>query len=306
MVKLYCYGTDFVEPKEVKMKQSHFPDGTQYLYMDDGILSGNDFMYVILWRYSSDNELFTVTALREQIGNKAPVDLVLPYIPNARMDRVKTENDVFTLKAFTNFINYLQFAEVYVFDPHSNVSTALIDNVKVINPSFHIFNVTHDIAYRETKSCGHNEYMKSLENLLLFYPDEGAMKRYSEMFKHDYAFGVKKRNWSDGAILGLDIIGAEKVKGKNVLIIDDICSAGGTFLHSARKLRELGANHIYLYVSHAEETMYSGEMFNTPGLIDHIYTTNSLGCHSSKPGSTDKVTYLDWKDGNVYESATVD
>jgi ribose-phosphate pyrophosphokinase len=111
---------------------------------------------------------------------------------------------------------------------------------------------------------------------MVFYPDEGAMKRYSGAFPIPYAFGVKKRDWVTGQIQGLDAMGdVEGIKGKRVLIIDDICSKGGTFYHSAKKLRELGASEVYLYVTHCENTIFEGELLKTD-LIDKIYTTNSI------------------------------
>lgn len=61
-----------------------------------------------------------------------------------------------------------------------------------------------------------------------------------------------------------------------MLIIDDICSKGGTFYHSAKKLKELGANKIYLYVSHCENTIYAGELLKDNGLIEKIFTTDSI------------------------------
>ena len=61
----------------------------------------------------------------------------------------------------------------------------------------------------------------------------------------------------------------------NVIIIDDISSRGGTFYHSAKKLKELGANKIYLYITHCEKTILEGEIFSS-GLIEKVYTTNSI------------------------------
>lgn len=68
----------------------------------------------------------------------------------------------------------------------------------------------------------------------------------------------------------------DQIKDRDVLIIDDICSKGGTFYHSAKKLKELGANKIYLYVSHCENTIYSGELLKDNGLIEKIFTTDSI------------------------------
>ena len=102
------------------------------------------------------------------------------------------------------------------------------------------------------------------------------MKRYSEHFTKPYAFGMKKRDWETGKILGLDIIHPENIVDKNVLIVDDICSRGGTFYHSAKALKAAGAKSVSLYVTHLEKTVILGEMASTDGLVDHIYTTKSI------------------------------
>ena len=132
-----------------------------------------------------------------------------------------------------------------------------------------VYEIGHDYG-TETRE-------KVYQDLVLFFPDEGSMKRYSsEIDFLPYAFGIKKRDWKTGQIQGLQLVNGELVKGKNVLIIDDICSRGGTFFHAAKALKEAGANKIYLYISHAERTMTDGDMYIDPDLVEHIYTTNSL------------------------------
>jgi ribose-phosphate pyrophosphokinase len=114
----------------------------------------------------------------------------------------------------------------------------------------------------------------------IFYPDEGAMKRYSDRIPYPYAFGIKKRDWETGKIQGLDIQNKELVVGKDILIIDDICSKGGTFYHSAKGLKEAGAANVYLYVTHLEESVFSGDLWkamrNENPLIKTIYTANPM------------------------------
>ena len=78
-------------------------------------------------------------------------------------------------------------------------------------------------------------------------------------------------------IEGLDLMGnVEAINGKDILIIDDICSRGGTFYHSAKVLKEAGAANIYLYVTHCENTIHEGELLKEDSLIERIYTTDSL------------------------------
>ena len=63
--------------------------------------------------------------------------------------------------------------------------------------------------------------------------------------------------------------------GKKVLIVDDICSAGGTFKFSAMKLKDLGAKDVKLYITHCEDNIQNGELLKTD-LISKIYTTDSI------------------------------
>lgn len=237
----------------------HFPDGT---LAAKAPRVNEDLRVCITWNYENDSELFAVACLRKHFAG-CKVDLYLPYIPHARMDRVKNEEDIFTLKYFCEIINSLNFNKVFVFDPHSNVSTALLNNVVAHLPYYHI-----SAAWRMHRHNYDN-------NTAVFFPDEGAMKRYSEMIKAPYAFGIKKRNWEDGKILGLTVMESENIVGKHVLIIDDICSRGGTFYYSAKALLEAGAASVSLYITHCENTITQGDIFNNE-IIKEIYTTDSL------------------------------
>lgn len=241
---------------------NRFPDGTLALRINASFTTNKNEVRYITWHYESDIEMAVLYYVTKHLKNSGfTVALFLPYIPNARMDRVKNSDEIFTLKYFADFINSLEFESVYTRDPHSNVSCALINNLKVDSGFCYIISAIEKIGDDE---------------LVLFYPDEGAMKRYSEIIKDiPYAFGVKKRDWRSGDILGLKMMNDEVVKGKNVLIVDDICSKGGTFYHSANALKEAGAKDIYLYVTHCEKTIFKGELINSD-LIKHIFTTRSI------------------------------
>jgi ribose-phosphate pyrophosphokinase len=202
----------------------------------------------------------------------------MPYIPNARMDRVKNPEDVFTLKYFAELLNSLELDEVEVLDPHSSVSEALINNLVVRTPKDCINRALNEIGvdcYVEQNPIDFDRPRKKY-SLTMFYPDAGSMRRYSGMIALPYAFGIKKRDWETGQILGLDVAGeVDAIRSRDILIVDDICSRGGTFLHSAKKLKELGARDIYLYVSHCENTILEGELL-TSGLIKRVFTTDSI------------------------------
>lgn len=253
------------------IKTNHFPDGTSLIKKSVSRNFETKRPPVELtWIFENNEELvnliFVTRHLQEHGVNE--IRLYMPYIPNARQDRVKSDEDVFTLKYFSEIINGLNFTSVMVLDPHSPVSEALINRLVVKSPEKYIDEAVHRI-YDIHGGV-------SAEPLMAFFPDEGAMKRYAGMVGMKYAFGIKKRNFATGKIEGLEIITPESsVEGKRIIIIDDICSRGGTFYHSAKKLKELGAKEIYLYVTHCENTVLEGELIKS-GLIEKIYTTESI------------------------------
>lgn len=247
---LYVNGQEF--------KIGHYPDNTLLLKMPNPI--GTD----ISWFYENSEEMVALMFLTKAIKEKGlNVSLRMPYIPNARMDRVKNTEDIFSLKYFCEFINSLGFSEVYVLDPHSIVSEALINNL---------------VVGKDALKAYIQEAIIKSEATMIFFPDEGSAKRYSDMINLPYFFANKKRDWKTGKILGLELCknGMDTTlwDGK-VLIVDDICSKGGTFLFGAKALKEIGATEISLYVTHCENSIHDGELINS-GLLKRIYTTASI------------------------------
>ena len=107
----------------VEIKLDKYPDGT-FLFKDIPPIGGwcRD---NIEWFFESMEELTAVEYITRYCWDHRVVpNLYMPYIPDARMDRVKHENELFTLKYFAQTINSLHFGKVEILDPHSDVSAA--------------------------------------------------------------------------------------------------------------------------------------------------------------------------------------
>ena len=255
--------------QEIKIER--FPDGTQRLNVHPPKSLINNH---IVWRYESEIEYMTLWYVVKHLKENNPLrvmHLTLPYVPNARMDRTKHEDEVFTLKWFADFINSLGFTTVTVLDPHSNVTTALINRVFVENPIDHIKEIL--------------DMFKDF-NPILYFPDAGAMKRYEGMLnEYPYLYGEKKRCWETGEILGLDLKGdvkrIEEIENPIFLMVDDICSYGGTFYYSAKALKEaFPTSKVYSWTTHTENKFPTLQKAFDEGLILHHFTTNSLYSHT--------------------------
>ena len=244
----------------VELQKSYFPDGT--LHLKYTVQEGENTK--IEWKYENNEELVSLIFITKHLREKfvKNIELYMPYVPNARQDRTKKPHDIFTLKYFAEVINSLEFLKVHILDPHSDVTSALIDRVVQVSVTPYI--------QEAIKLSG-----ISKEKDIVFFPDSGSQKRYSDESKYPYAFGIKQRDWETGEIKGLEVSGDIPKEPFDVLIIDDISSYGGTFYFAAKKLKELGARKIDLYVTHCENTILDGKLMDGD-LINHIYTTSSL------------------------------
>jgi len=235
---------------------ARFPDGTLAFKVEPVWNGGIDH---IAWVFRDEAELIPLIYLTRHLREHDPsrqIDLGISYVPNARMDRAPNSNDVFTLKYFCEIINSLSFHQVIILDPHSHVAEALLDRCVSMQPDI----------YHVLKRCPEH---------VIYYPDEGASKRYADLIERPYLFGVKRREWCTGVITGLTVHGDVNVAGRKVLMIDDICSRGGTFYHSAKALKEMGADEISIFCTHCENTIAEGELLKGD-LIHKVFTTSSI------------------------------
>lgn len=223
-------------------------------------IAPEDINQVVTLKYEDDRDLFHLLMVRKAIT--VPAILRITYAPYSRMDR---DSDVYTfsLKVFTEFINSMNWDKVIIYEPHSDVLPALLDRVQVV-----------DITASPQMRAKINMTLGSMTGYQICYPDVGAFKRYSDKFQTaNPLVGFKVRDFETGKILSLNVSGEHH--SDNVVIVDDLCSKGGTFVMTAQKLREMGFKKIVLAVAHCEYTIFEGEIFNS-NLIDHVITTDSI------------------------------
>ena len=248
--------------------EKNFPNG-ETIYNDIAVFEQN---VVVKMIYENDSDIAKLMMVSKFLDNQMVTDkfLYMDYVPYSRMDR-KIDGFAFSLKFFCQIINDMKFDRVYITDPHSNVTPALLDRVVVEYP--HIIGIPVD------------------DNTVVFYPDNGAVKKYSEYIyigSIPYFYGNKQRDLSTGRITKYELVNAPDIQGKDILIIDDICVKGGTFILAAQALKAAGAKTVNLYVTHMERAIYDGEVLTTDW-IDHVYTMNTMGVDIC----SDKITVLE-------------
>lgn len=219
----------------------------------------------VYWQYEGDHELVHLKMIRDHISGGI---LVIDYLPYSRMDRIKGEW-AFTLKTVADMINSMDWGYVDIAEPHSDVSIALINNSRPFYPTRLIFDrVCEEIGFEKGKDY-------------IVFPDAGAEKRYADMYTgHKYMVGYKKRDFDTGKITSFNLMDSlgfnEGAAGSKAIIVDDLCSYGGTFLATAEALeRSYGIVDTTLLVAHLESKVHDGEMILSD-LIKNVYATKSI------------------------------
>ncbi len=216
--------------------------------IDVGIKNAEDIMCLLL----------CVDALRRKY-QQADISLYMPYIPYARQDRVCNNGESLSIKVFADLINNCNFTEVIVLDPHSDVAPAILNNCRIID--------TNDILKRRI-------WVHEFDALIA--PDFGATKKLEKNaseFNLPLYQGFKKRDLKTGALSGFGVHG--DITHDKVLIVDDICDGGGTFLGLAKEIRKKNPSvFIGLYVTHGIFSKTSKFLLDNG--IDEIYTTDSF------------------------------
>lgn len=184
--------------------------------------------------------MLTVDAVRRVIPAGSLLRLVLPYVPYARQDRVALDGEPLSIKVFCTLINSMGFDTVEVWDPHSDVTPALLNNVR-IRPTKDLMQMTFNAVGKANL----------LQECAFVAPDAGARKRVSNLAKQfgvEAVFADKVRDPVTGQLSGAHVEG--DLPARPLLVVDDICDGGGTFLELARVLREKTTQPLYHYVTH--------------------------------------------------------
>lgn len=250
------------------IKIDRFPNGE--LNIDTQILNKipKNSTVSVEFKWANNEDILSLWFVLQHLQDNSITnyELYIYYLPYSRMDRNQNGN-CFTLKHLCYLLGFFNVKMYKIVEPHSDVSLGLLapsERINFITPLMgHILRLNPDIN-------------------MICYPDKGAKNRFQDdSVTLPVVYCSKVRDFDTGEIKGLELEGDVNVSGKNILILDDLCSRGGTFYHTANKLKENGANDVYLGVCHMELTVEYGWIVNrynkeNNSPIKHIYCSDSM------------------------------
>lgn len=205
---------------------------------------------VIVYDHTMDG-LFALAQIIDIARHENPrveVIVKIPYFPNARQDRRTQRGESFALKVYADFLNSLKADRVISLDPHSNVLAAVVNNFHPVDQAK--LWVEWVVQWADTFEG----------DCVLVYPDAGAKKKTEEIAELANLQIRHKRITVQGASKDrdpktgkLNISFQGDLSDCHVLIVDDICDGGGTFLGLANEISlnaSTGVRSMTLAVTH--------------------------------------------------------
>ena len=173
------------------------------------------------------------------------ITAVMPYFGWARQDRKDQPRVAIGAKLVANLLQSAGATRIITMDLHADQIQGFFEK-----PVDHLYASTIFMPY--VKSL-------NLDNLTIASPDMGGSKRayaYSKHLHCDVVICYKQRKKAN-VISHMELIG--DVKGKNVILVDDMIDTGGTLAHAANLMMERGAISVRAICTHP---ILSGDAYN--------------------------------------------
>lgn len=231
-----------------------FPDGEVHLELKD---INRKEQVRIYCRIANAQDLFILMQLSDILKRQCVEvdDVTITYLMGQRCDRLFDINRPFTLGVVADVVNSFNALSVTIWEPHSERALRLINKASAMP-------ITVMIASR---------LRRENKELLFAVPDMGAQYRYHGL--NPAVICSKVRDEATGNLLDFKVVTTTSdVKDRELLLVDDLCDGGGTFVGLAPKLRELEPETLNLAVTHAVQL---NGIKRVAEVYDNVYITNS-------------------------------
>lgn len=246
---------------------SHFADGEFEVCYEEPVRGAE--VYLVQSTFNASENLMELLLMIDAAkrASAQTVIAVIPYFGWARQDRKDKPRVSIAAKLVANILIAAGIDRLITMDLHADQIQGFFDI-----PVDHLYASTMfvpDIA------------SLNLENLVIASPDVGGAKRANSYAKYFNAPLVlcHKHRLQANVVESMTIIG--DVKGKDVILIDDMVDTAGTICKAASLMKDNGANSVRAYISHAVMSDPASERVMASGL-DELVISDSIPYDTKK------------------------
>ena len=210
-------------------------------------------------------------------GKAGRITVIMPFLYESRQHR-RTGRESLDCAMMLQELENMGVHDIITFDAHDpRVQNAI--------PFSGFEDVSPALQFTQALLTEYEDLEIDTEHMMFISPDEGATQRVvflASIFGVNIGMFYKRRDYStivDGMnpIIAHDFCG-ESVEGKDVIVVDDMISSGGSIIDVAKQLKDRGAARVFVFATFGLFTN-GFEKFDSAysqGLFDRVFTTNLI------------------------------
>lgn len=278
--------TIYSDNKEIESKFIEFSDGAVNVVVSGSLPEFGERIHLLVdAQVPLPNILQEIVQIVYALPARYEYGVHFDYMPYARADRCFGEGQCHALGTFISSLFAIcpDIRRVSVTDPHSKVTEEIFKTFLPVYAEF--IEVKQAMCLHATLPAFDRDYD------FVVAPDAGARdkaREAAEVLRCHLLTASKVRALENGRIISTSIPEID-LSGKSVIIVDDICDGGGTFVPLAQALREAGAVRVDLYVTHG---IFAKGLSVFEGVIDNLYAYQLI---SNYVGRQDLLTFNESK-----------
>ena len=246
----------------------HFSDGEFQASYEETVRG--DTVFIIQSTMPPTDNLFELLLMVDAAKRASAKEVVavIPYFGFARQDRKDKPRVAIGSKLIANMLTAAGITRLMTMDLHADQIQGFFDL-----PVDHLFASTIFLPYLRSLN---------LTNLLIAAPDTGGTKRanaYAKFLDCGLAICYKQRKVAN-EVSKMTVIG--DVKGKDIVIVDDIIDTAGTLTKAADMMLDEGANTVRAIITHP---VLSGPAYDrlTQSNITELIVSDTIPLKQSHP-----------------------
>ena len=254
----------------VKSEIRVFPDGESKITLIGKISKKKSIVLQSIYPPVDTNLVQVLSLITKAKENSSEVIAVIPYMGYARQDREFLPGEIVTMKVLGKLFKSAGASKIIVVDIHSSIGLKHF-SIKTKNVT-----AIPDLVGFFKKL--------SLKNPLVVSPDQGGKeraKKFAKEFNSDYIALEKTRDKKTGKVK-IKTKNLEEVENRDLILVDDIISTGGSIIKATQFLKKQKCKKIYVACTHALLINDAEKKIKKAG-VTRIISTNTI------PGKTSLV-----------------
>ena len=247
----------------VKSEVKIFPDGESKITLKGKLSKSKTIIVQSIYPPVDSNLIQALSLISKAKDYSTEVVVVIPYLGYARQDREFLPGEIVTMKVLGKLFQGAGASKIIVVDIHSKIGLKYF-KIKTENISA-IFDLTR--------------YFKkiNLKNPLVVSPDQGGKERareFAEKFESEFIALKKQRDRKTGKVQ-IKTEGLNKVIGRDVILVDDMISTGGSIIKATEFLKKQRCKRVYVACTHALLMNDAEKKIKKAG-VTKIVSTNTI------------------------------